>query len=85
MPRLVMIATNLIEWNRFNAVPGDRLEVSPGEAAVMLYRRWARMATAADDPLPPPPEPTPEPEPEPIAAAPKRRRRTYKTRDMRAQ
>lgn len=85
MPRLVMIATQLIEWNRFNAVPGDRLEVSPVEAAALTYKRLARFATKADDPSPPPePKPIPEPEPPPIAARP-RRRRTYKTREMRAE
>jgi hypothetical protein len=83
MKRFSMIANEVIDRVLgLCAFPGDRLDVSPVQASVLMRKRLARFTTKADEP---PPEP--EPEPEPIVAEPVRRRRSraYQTREMTAE
>jgi hypothetical protein len=86
MKRFSMIANEVIDRVLgLCAFPGDRLDVSPVQASVLMRKRLARFTTKADEPPPAPPEP--EPDPEPIAAKPVRRRRSraYQTREMTAE
>jgi len=79
---IAMIATTLIDRPDIFAVEGERLNVTPIQAAMLKYQKLARFATKDDaEPEPPPPEP----EPPPIAAKATRPRRTYRRRDMTAE
>ena len=79
-----MIATTLIDRPGIFAMEGERLNVTPIQAAMLKYQKLARFATK-DDAEPEPPPPPPEPEPPPIAAKATRPRRTYRRRDMTAE
>lgn len=68
MPK-TLIATQSFTWQGRALEAGDRFDVPPVEAAVLVYRqRRARFAAGAD---------------EPAAEPPKRRR--YRRRDLRAE
>lgn len=98
MQRFSMIATEVISLMDLVAMPGDRLEVSPVQASVLMRKKLARFATKADEP-PPPPEPeqittiqyqNPDPGIDitiDTTQRTRRRRRSniYKTRDMAAE
>jgi hypothetical protein len=90
MQRFSMIATDIIHGILdLSAMPGERVNATAVQASVLLRKKLARFATAADD-VHPEPEPIPEPviAPEPEAEPrPRRRRRSnsYKTRDMAAE
>jgi hypothetical protein len=81
--RFPMIATTLIDRKDLAAEPGDRFDSTPIQAAMLMYRKLARPATPADD-VEPDVAPIPEPAPE-IVEAPKRRRRSYRTRNLTAE
>jgi hypothetical protein len=61
MKRFSMIANEVIDRVLgLCAFPGDRLDVSPVQASVLMRKRLARFTTKADEPPPAPPEPEPE-------------------------
>jgi hypothetical protein len=83
-----LIAQEALTYQTRAVGAGEVFEAAPIDAAVLTYRRQAIFASRGTTPAAPAPVPcddTPGAAPDPKPEKPKRRRQTYKRRDLRAE